>query len=437
MLVTLSFILLLISNVVCSYKTLTQNFKYISHPHELAELNKEIEKVDEVALDLEADNQMFHYETKVCLIQIKVKDKISIIDPQSVALKKNPMHLQNFFNALSDRQLLMHGSDYDLRLLSEFYSYRPSNLFDTMIAATILNYEKKSLAALVEHEFNIKLEKKFQKSNWNMRPLSDEMLEYAAIDVVYLEDLRDILYCKLCDTNRLQWYNEMCTKLLNNTYYGFNKKYDIDPWRIKGYESLHLECNSPGLYALRALWNWRDEWAEEMNIAPYRLLRNKELLDIATECEIHKKKCEIPKQVKNIIRTSIGFKKRPDLRKTLISTANLALEEGRDSNDDIMGSKKYALMRGTMKAPLTEEQDEIFEEIRSLRDRAAANENLNQNLSLLATKQQMIEIALMACDDLNLKTNTLSKARNEREMSLKEAGKQVLMNWQSELIFGQ
>ena len=48
----------------------------------------------------------------------------------------------------------------------------------------------------------------------------------------------------------------------------------------------------------------------------------------------------------------------------------------------------------------------------------------------------MIEIALMACDDLNLKTNTLSKARNEREMSLKEAGKQVLMNWQSELIFG-
>ena len=180
--------------------SLLVSFNYVTKPNELQILRDSIldESNDYFCLDLEAENQMNHYHTRICLMQFKVGDQITIVDPQSPQLKKSN-HLKELFIDISEHKktLLMHGCDYDLRLLSEFYSFIPYKIFDTMIGATVLNYEKKGLGALVENEFNVKLDKKFQKANWNTRPLSQEMLQYAAIDVIYLERLKEIMV-KVC-----------------------------------------------------------------------------------------------------------------------------------------------------------------------------------------------------------------------------------------------
>ena len=100
-------------------------------------------------------------------------------------------------------EIVFHDADYDLRLLRQDYSWATRNIFDTRIAAQLLGYKAFGLAALLEQHFEIALDKKFQRADWSLRPLSDGMLQYASQDTMYLLALRDILHAELSAKGRL------------------------------------------------------------------------------------------------------------------------------------------------------------------------------------------------------------------------------------------
>jgi ribonuclease D len=94
-------------------------------------------------------------------------------------------------------EIVFHDADYDLRLLRQDYGWQVRNVFDTRIAAQLLGIKAFGLAALLERSFGLKLDKKHQRADWSMRPLTADMLDYAAQDTMHLLGLRDILHGEL------------------------------------------------------------------------------------------------------------------------------------------------------------------------------------------------------------------------------------------------
>src|SRR5688572_23501126 len=111
--------------------------------------------------------------------------------------------LADLWPRLAAKPLIMHGSDYDLRLLRELCDFRPLSIFDTMFAAQLLSIPRFGLASLLEQYFGAKLDKDHQKANWSRRPIEPAMLDYAALDVYYLPGLRDRLRDELVRLGRL------------------------------------------------------------------------------------------------------------------------------------------------------------------------------------------------------------------------------------------
>jgi ribonuclease D len=107
---------------------------------------------------------------------------------------------------LADPQIevVFHDADYDLRLLAHEYGFRGANLFDTRIAAQLLNEPGVGLAALLEKYLGVRLDKRYQRADWSARPLTPEMLDYAAADTRHLPELRDLLREQLVQRGRWQ-----------------------------------------------------------------------------------------------------------------------------------------------------------------------------------------------------------------------------------------
>src|SRR6185312_12019364 len=105
-------------------------------------------------------------------------------------------------------EVVFHDADYDLRLLDKEYGLHAETLFDTRVAAQLLNEPGIGLAALLEKYLGVRLDKRFQRADWSARPLSDEMLAYAASDTHHLPPLRDILKAQLEARGRLPWAQE-------------------------------------------------------------------------------------------------------------------------------------------------------------------------------------------------------------------------------------
>jgi hypothetical protein len=137
-------------------------------------------------MDTEADN-MYRFRVRVCLLQFYVCGEVFLVDALA------PVDLGPLWSRLAKKHLVMHGSDFDLRLLYDFCQFRAKSLFDTMLAAQLLGRSRIGLASLIEDNFGVKLDKDGQKANWSRRPITQKLLDYAALDVWYLPALRDIL----------------------------------------------------------------------------------------------------------------------------------------------------------------------------------------------------------------------------------------------------
>jgi ribonuclease D len=254
--------------------TPSQPYIYIDNETSLEKLVEIIRKEDRVAVDTEADS-FYHFHEKVCLIQLSMGDECFIVDPL------NGLNLDNFFGVLSDKTLILHGSDYDLRMLETSFSFRPGQIFDTMIAAQIAGYKQFGLASLVDEFFNVKLSKEAQKSDWSARPLPHDLLVYASNDTRYLHDLADALAAKLTKLKRLDWHEQACRQALVSTYKKRVKKTSRAAWQIKGSSKL----SARRLCYVHDIWNWRQEQANKQDLAPFRIMPNYMILKLANWAE--------------------------------------------------------------------------------------------------------------------------------------------------------
>lgn len=178
-------------------------YTLISSNEELTQQCRDLETHQHIAMDLEADS-MHHFKEKVCLVQVADPDRHYLIDPLAITdfsplkpICENPAITKVF-----------HGADFDIRSLDRDFDIKINNLFDTEIACRLLGIQKRSLAALMKKHFNICLDKRFQRTDWSQRPLSDEMIAYSINDVAHLLDLATILKKKLQDSGRLSWAME-------------------------------------------------------------------------------------------------------------------------------------------------------------------------------------------------------------------------------------
>lgn len=222
-----------------------------------------------VAVDTEADS-LHAYPEKVCLIQISTAAGDRLVDPLA-DLNLNPL-----LDALSGHVLIMHGADYDLRLLVKHHRFIPSAIFDTMLAARLLGERQFGLSNLVEKYLGVKLEKGPQKANWALRPLTERMERYARNDTHYLKPLADRLRPRLEERGRLAWHQESCVWLISECTRPLSPNADT-VWRVKG---SHL-LGRPGLAILREIWEWRESEAVRANRPPFFVLSHEALVKVA------------------------------------------------------------------------------------------------------------------------------------------------------------
>ena len=173
-------------------------------------------------------------------------------------------------------EIVFHDADYDLRLLNREYGYTAKHLFDTRIAAQLLNEPGVGLAALLEKYLGVRLDKRFQRADWSARPLSPEMLEYAASDTRYLPQLRDILRQQLEERGRLGW---AAGGVRTAGGHPSEPPGPAEPgWlRLKGAKAL----KGRELAILRELWEWREGAARRADRATFRILNNEPMLAMA------------------------------------------------------------------------------------------------------------------------------------------------------------
>ena len=249
-------------------------YRLLDQPGALAPLLAALERVDEVALDTEADN-MYHYKTRVCLLQFLVGPEVFLVDVLAPGMK-----LEALWRILAKKHLIMHGSDFDLRLLHDLCGFRPKSIFDTMLAAQLLGRQRIGLGSLLEDHFGAAVDKSGQKANWSQRPLTPKLLNYAALDVWHLPALRDILLRELAKLHRATWLEQQCRAQIEAGSTGFAPATDHD-WRIGRSERLR----GAGLSVLHAVWHWREAQAQRLDTPPFKVCGNTLLIKLAEAAE--------------------------------------------------------------------------------------------------------------------------------------------------------
>lgn len=223
-----------------------------------------------VGVDTEADS-LHHYFEKVCLIQVSFSGVNYIVDPLA------QIDLSDFLRELAEKELIFQGADFDLRMLKKSYNFFPKKtIFDTMLAAQVLGYEKIGLEALALKHCGVTLSHGGQKSDWSRRPLTQAQLDYASDDTKYLETIAKAQSAEMQKLGREDWHRECCARVVQITGVTVAKE-EKEAWRIKGSAKLHPK----ELAYLRAFWQWRDECARRKDRPLFMILKNDELLQCA------------------------------------------------------------------------------------------------------------------------------------------------------------
>jgi ribonuclease D len=261
----------------------------------LATLVEQIEPADRVAVDTEADS-LHSYREKLCLLQISVPAPDAVAGVSDAGQSVSPgnesartlcdhivdplanIDLEPLRRTLETKEIVLHGADYDLRMLRRGLNLAASKIFDTLIAARLLGIREFSLAALVKRYFGLTLLKGSQKANWAQRPLPARMAEYAINDVHYLLPLAEKLKAELVRHERWDWLRQSCQRAIEQAAVARTRDQD-ERWRIRG-SGLHRGRSAA---VLRALWHWREKEAEKADRPPFHVLRNEELLKAAVK----------------------------------------------------------------------------------------------------------------------------------------------------------
>ena len=340
-------------------------FSLIDQPGQIQPLLDAIDASGEVVMDTEADN-MYRFRVRVCLLQFYVEGEVFLLDALA------PIDLDPLWRRLSKKHLVMHGSDFDLRLLHDFCGFRAKSLFDTMLAAQLLGRGRIGLASLIEDNFGVKLDKDGQKANWSKRPITQKLLDYAALDVWYLPALRDILARELRRLGRVDWMEQQCIAQIDAGTTGFAPP-DENDWRIGKSERLR----ATGQAVLHAVWHWRQEQAQKLDTPPFKVCSNEFLVRLATAAD------------------------EGASEESIVSDVNLGKRHGR-----LIGSLAAAVRAGLSRdprtlprrpgrdpshTPLTQAEIALLDRIKDDRDKIAAKISIEP--TLIANRSQLSQIA--------------------------------------------
>ena len=245
----------------------------VTNTDELAAALTRIRQADEVAIDTESDSLFVYYE-KVCLIQITALGESYVIDPLETG------NLAPLGEIFADPKVLkiFHAAEYDIMCLKRDYGFTFVNLFDTMQAARILGRKEVGLGALVENEFGIHLDKKYQKSNWGIRPLSKEMLKYAVCDTRFLSALKDRFSAELEERGLSDLAAEDFKRLCRLPA-GSSEPIESVWWKVAG----GVELDKQQIAVLQSLCEFREEAARRRDLPPFKVMSGKGLVSIAVE----------------------------------------------------------------------------------------------------------------------------------------------------------
>jgi ribonuclease D len=226
-----------------------------------------------LAVDTES-NSLYVYQERVCLIQISVPGVDYLIDP--FALRD----LSGLGPFLADPRVLkvLHGAEYDLSVLHRDYGFILANLFDTMWASRILGWPAHGLGDLLQQQFGVTLNKKYQRANWGLRPLPPAQLDYARLDTHYLLPLHEIQARELAATGRWPQAHHRFEHMVEIRW----ESRDFDPegfWRLPGVR----DVDDAGRGALCQLYLYREERARLENRPPFRVISNRALVSLAEQ----------------------------------------------------------------------------------------------------------------------------------------------------------
>lgn len=224
------------------------------------------------AIAVDTEGASFHrFVDRVYLLQLSTAQHHAIIDPLRVG---PPAVLRSLLDTRAC-EVIFHDADYDLRLLHQDYGIRVVNIFDTRVAAQLLGIKAFGLAALLESHFGVKLDKKHQRADWSMRPLTRDMLDYAAQDTRHLLALRDAMRARLERLGRWSWAEEEFRRLEGTRWE------PDDPatafLRLKGARDLTRR----ELAILKPLVAWRDAVARAQDRSTFRVAGTDVLFELA------------------------------------------------------------------------------------------------------------------------------------------------------------
>ena len=225
------------------------------------------------AIDLEA-NSLYAYREEICLIQITIPGIDYIVDPLAgFDLEPLGRLIEN-----PEVEKVLHSAEYDLILMKNQFDWDMKNLFDTMWAARILGVQRMGLANILEQEFGVSLNKKFQKANWCQRPLEAEKLVYAQSDTHYLLELRKRMTVALKEGGYWQEaqeiFSEQCEVEIPD------RTFDPDDfWHMRDVRKLNRKQQA----VAKALFIYRDQQASRQNKPTFRIFGDRTIIELATK----------------------------------------------------------------------------------------------------------------------------------------------------------
>ncbi|CAG5103539.1 Similar to Exosc10: Exosome component 10 (Mus musculus), partial [Cotesia congregata] len=262
------------------YKSLEQTpLIVIETLEDLQIMIKDLEKYDEIAVDLEHHSYR-SFLGITCLMQISTRDTDYLVDTLSL---RSELHLLNEIFTKPSVLKVFHGADLDIQWLQRDLSLYVVNMFDTHQAAKHLNLPYLSLAYLLKTHCKVDPNKHFQLADWRIRPLPEELMKYAREDTHYLLYIKDILQNALIDaangqTNILKAVYDRGVDICKKIY---EKPICDETSCMNMYRKSQKMFNNKQLYALKELFAWRDETARQEDDSTGYVLPNHMLLNIA------------------------------------------------------------------------------------------------------------------------------------------------------------
>lgn len=233
-----------------------------------------------LAIDTERA-QGYRYSAKAYLIQLRRSGSgTHLIDPVAFEGNAARADFSEFAAELADAEWILHAASQDLPCLAEV-RFLPQSLFDSELAARLLNLPHVNLSGLMETALGVSLAKEHSAADWSRRPIPEDWLNYAALDVERLIELRAWLLERLAEADKLEWARQEFAHLAAHA--DDQPRTRVDPWRRT--TGLHTLRTPRALAAVRELWLAREKLAQDLDRAPGRVVPDRAITELVAQLD--------------------------------------------------------------------------------------------------------------------------------------------------------